>query len=129
MLCCVSTGTSAQNKTGKHTQTNEHHSSTEELLEDFFKDYGDGNGNIIASQLCNFTQKLSGCSTAKASSDGHDGHDHGEERTEVTLVERTNETEEHHDDEEGGPVRTKRATNMGNNIHGDFETFSDRKSF
>lgn len=99
LLCMVSTGIVAKNTTSNHTEPEEHHSYSEEKIEGFFKKYGDGNGNIIASQLCNFTQKLSGCN-AKASSDGHD---HGSETTQEHLVEGTNESEEeHHEEEEEG---------------------------
>lgn len=79
-----------------HTEPDEHHTYSEETIEHFFEKYGDGNGSIIASQLCNFTQKLSGCS-GKASSDGHD---HGSETSQERLVDGTNEGEgEHHEEE------------------------------
>ena len=79
-----------------HTGPDEHHTYSEETIEHFFEKYGDGNGSIIASQLCNFTQKLSGCS-AKASSDGHD---HGSETSHEHVVDGTNEGEEEHHEEE-----------------------------
>ena len=92
--------TSEEHHTGPdehHTEKDEHHTYSEETIEQFFKKYGDGNGSIIASQLCNFTQKLSGCS-AKASSDGHD---HGSETSHEHSVDGTSEGEvEHHEEKE-----------------------------
>lgn len=105
LLCLLSTGTlAAQNTTSNHTEPEEHHSFTEKLLEHFFEDYGDENGNIIASQLCNFTQKLSAC-TATASSDphGHGAEENVVEGTKEELVEHGEDEEEH--EEEEGQVR------------------------
>jgi hypothetical protein len=98
LLCWLSAVTLALNSTSKPTEPEEDHSYTEELLEHFFEDYGDGDGNIIASQLCNFTQKLSGC---KAAASGGDGHDHGGEKTVEKLVEGTEEHGEEHEEEHG----------------------------
>ena len=93
----VSTGILAKNTTSNHTVPEEHHSYSEEKIKQFFKNYGDEK-SIIASQLCNFTQKLSRCN-AKASSDGHD---HGSETSQEHLVEGTNEEKHHEEEDEEG---------------------------
>ncbi|CAB4004081.1 Hypothetical predicted protein, partial [Paramuricea clavata] len=102
LFCLLPTCTlAAQNTTSNHTEPEEQHSFTEELLEHFFEDYGDENGNIIASQLCNFTQKLSACSaTTSIDPHGHGAEENVVEETHEELMEH-GEDEEEHEEEEG----------------------------
>lgn len=107
LLFYLSTRTLAKNTTNNHTESEEDHDShIGEIIEDFFKDFGDGNGSIIASQFCNFTQKLSVCGS-KGSEDGHGHAEHGDEpeRTEEHLEEGKHDgdtEEEGHDKDKTG---------------------------
>lgn len=101
LLCWLSTCALAQNTTQNQTKPEKHHSFTKKLLDDFFVDYGNGNRDIMASTLCNFTQKLNECGT-KASSDGHAGHGdehagHGDEAMLEKLVDGAHEGEDEHE--------------------------------
>lgn len=104
LLFYLSTRTLAKNTINNHTESEEDHDShIGEIIEDFFKDFGDGNGSIIASQFCNFSQKLSVCGS-KGSEDGHGHAEHGDEseRTEEHLEEGKHNEEEGHEEDKTG---------------------------
>lgn len=93
----MSTATLASNKTNNDTE--EHHDTTEELLEHFFEKYGDKSGNISPLQLCNLTMKLGKCA-GNTESDQH-GHDDEKEEKHSEADEQSTHHEEDNDEEKG----------------------------